>query len=56
MPHCWLFLQGIAKLRNYTILGFVSLALGIVLNLVLLRSFDYIYFKARLEPLSEGSP
>lgn len=37
------YLQALIQLRYYTIIGFISLVVGIVINYVLLRSFSYGY-------------
>lgn len=37
------YLQGIMDLRNYTILGFISLIVGIAVNYVTLKTFSYDY-------------
>lgn len=37
------FLDGLIHLRNYTIVGFISLAVGLVMDFVLLRTFSYSY-------------
>lgn len=37
------YLQGVMDLRNYTIIGFISLIVGIAINLATLKTFSYDY-------------